>query len=130
MHRLEGSSLKRPVIGRHRTVNSGSLRGRNTLNGFQPELRDLSVTLNSKPKVYRYVRNPMYLALASMVLGQALILGSRRLVLYVAVMALPVYAFVRFHEEPILERRFGEPYERYCANVPRWLPRLHPGDGA
>jgi hypothetical protein len=46
---LEGSSPKRPVIGRHRTVNSGSLRGRNTLNGFQPELRDLGVTLNSKP---------------------------------------------------------------------------------
>jgi hypothetical protein len=37
---------------------------------------------------YRYVRNPMYLALASTVLGQALILGSRRLLLYVAVMAL------------------------------------------
>jgi protein-S-isoprenylcysteine O-methyltransferase Ste14 len=76
--------------------------------------------------VYRYVRNPMYLALASMVLGQALILGSRRLVLYVAVMALPVYAFVRFREEPVLERTFGEPYQRYCANVPRWLPRLRP----
>jgi protein-S-isoprenylcysteine O-methyltransferase Ste14 len=80
--------------------------------------------------VYRYVRNPMYLALASTVLGQALILGSRRLLLYVTVMAPPVYAFVRFHEEPVLERRFGEPYERYCANVPRWLPRLHPWDGA
>jgi protein-S-isoprenylcysteine O-methyltransferase Ste14 len=80
--------------------------------------------------VYRYVRNPMYLALASTVLGQALILGSRRLLLYVAVMALPVYTFVRFHEEPVLERTFGEPYERYCANVPRWLPRLHPWDGA
>jgi hypothetical protein len=50
MHRLEGSSPKRPVIGRHRTVDSGSLRGRNTLNGFQPELRDLGVTLkHSKP---------------------------------------------------------------------------------
>lgn len=76
------------------------------------------------------MRNPMYLALASTVLGQALILGSRRLLLYVTVMAPPVYAFVRFHEEPVLERRFGEPYERYCANVSRWLPRLHPWDGA
>jgi protein-S-isoprenylcysteine O-methyltransferase Ste14 len=80
--------------------------------------------------VYRYVRNPMYLALASTVLGQALMLGSRRLLLYVTVMALPVYAFVRFHEEPVLERTFRQPYERYCANVPRWLPRLHPWDGA
>jgi len=78
--------------------------------------------------VYRYVRNPMYLAVASTVLGQALMLGSRRLLLYATVMALPVYAFVRFHEEPVLERTFGEPYERYCANVPRWLPWLHPWD--
>jgi protein-S-isoprenylcysteine O-methyltransferase Ste14 len=80
--------------------------------------------------VYRYVRNPMYLALASTVLGQALILGSRRLLLYVAVIALPVSTFVRFHEEPVLARTFGEQYERYCANVPRWVPRLHPWDGA
>jgi protein-S-isoprenylcysteine O-methyltransferase Ste14 len=69
----------------------------------------------------------MYLALASTVLRQALILGSRS---YVAVMAPPLYTFVRSHEEPALERTFGEPYERYCANAPRWLPRLHPWDEA
>jgi protein-S-isoprenylcysteine O-methyltransferase Ste14 len=80
--------------------------------------------------VYRYVRNPMYLALASTVVGQALILGSSRLLLYVGAMALPVHTFVRLHEEPVLARTFGEQYERYCANVPRWLPRLHPWDGA
>jgi len=79
--------------------------------------------------VYRYVRNPMYLALASTVLGQALILGSRKLLLYVTVMALPVSAFVRFQEEPRLASTFGEQYERYCANVPRWVPRLRPWDG-
>jgi protein-S-isoprenylcysteine O-methyltransferase Ste14 len=79
--------------------------------------------------VYRYVRNPMYLALASTVLGLALILGSRRLLLYVTVMAVPVSVFVRFQEEPRLARIFGEQYERYCANVPRWAPRLRPWDG-
>jgi protein-S-isoprenylcysteine O-methyltransferase Ste14 len=79
--------------------------------------------------VYRYVRNPMYLALASTVLGQALILGSRRLLLYVTVMAVPVSAFVRFREEPRLARTFGKQYERYCANVPRWVPRLRPWGG-
>jgi hypothetical protein len=68
------------------------------------------------------------LALASTVLGHALILGSCRLLRYVAVMAPPVYTFVRSNEEPALERTFGEPYERYCANVPRWLPRLRPWD--
>jgi protein-S-isoprenylcysteine O-methyltransferase Ste14 len=79
--------------------------------------------------VYRYVRNPMYLALASTVLGQALVLGSRKLLLYIAVMAVPVSAFVRFHEEPGLARTYGEQYEQYCANVPRWVPRLRPWDG-
>jgi protein-S-isoprenylcysteine O-methyltransferase Ste14 len=79
--------------------------------------------------LYRYVRNPMYLALASIVLGQALLLGRRELLAYVGVMAVPVHLTVRFYEEPVLARKFGERYERYCANVPRWRPRLSPWNG-
>jgi protein-S-isoprenylcysteine O-methyltransferase Ste14 len=78
--------------------------------------------------IYRYVRNPMYLALGSAVLGQALLLGSRRLLVYAAVMVVPVSAYVRFREEPALTATFGEQYERYCTGVPRWLPRLRPWD--
>jgi protein-S-isoprenylcysteine O-methyltransferase Ste14 len=76
--------------------------------------------------IYRYVRNPMYVALASIVLGQALVLGRGRLLLYVGIMSGPVSAYVLLREEPRLAARFGEQYERYCAAVPRWLPRLHP----
>ena len=76
--------------------------------------------------VYRHVRNPMYLALASAVLGQALLLGHGRLLVYAGVMAVPVTAYVRLREEPALAAQFGEQYERYCANVPRWIPRLRP----
>ncbi|TQM15168.1 methyltransferase family protein [Pseudonocardia kunmingensis] len=76
--------------------------------------------------IYRHVRNPMYLALASAVLGQALLLGRARLLVYTGVMAVPVTAFVRLREEPALAAQFGEQYELYCENVPRWIPRRRP----
>jgi protein-S-isoprenylcysteine O-methyltransferase Ste14 len=74
--------------------------------------------------VYRHVRNPMYLALGATVLGQALLLGRPVLLLYAAGGAVPVVAFVRRYEEPTLLRRFGDEYEDYRRNVPRWRPRL------
>jgi protein-S-isoprenylcysteine O-methyltransferase Ste14 len=78
--------------------------------------------------LYRHVRNPMYLALFASVVGQGMVLGSGRVLGYAAGLALPVVAFVRLHEEPVLRRRFGEQYAQYCANVPRWVPRLRPWD--
>lgn len=75
---------------------------------------------------FRYVRNPIYVALLSMVLGEALMLGRPRLLGYCAVMSVPVGLFVRLYEEPALERQFGDEYRRYKRNVPGWLPRLTP----
>lgn len=76
--------------------------------------------------LYRYVRNPMYVAIFSAVIGQALIFGDPWLLLYAAVMAVPVYSFVHWYEEPHLRRRFGAEYERYLARVPGWWPTVHP----
>jgi protein-S-isoprenylcysteine O-methyltransferase Ste14 len=76
---------------------------------------------------YRFVRNPIYLALAAAITGQGLLLGQPKLFGLVALGAVPVAAFVRFHEEPTLARRFGSEYEAYRESVPRWLPRLTPG---
>lgn len=76
--------------------------------------------------LYRYVRNPMYLAVAAIIVGQALILGQPLLILYTAVFALTVAAFVHRYEEPTLRRRFGEQYEAYVRAVPRWWPRREP----
>ncbi|WP_433444065.1 methyltransferase family protein [Nonomuraea sp. CA-141351] len=76
--------------------------------------------------LYRYVRNPMYVAIFGAVIGQAMIFGDPWLLVYVAVMAIPVYAFVHWYEEPHLSRTFGADYERYKARVPGWWPTVHP----
>jgi len=73
--------------------------------------------------LYRYVRNPMYLAVAAIILGQALALGQVILLSYAAAFAVAVAAFVRWYEEPTLSRRFGEEYEAYRRSVPAWWPR-------
>ena len=74
--------------------------------------------------VYRYVRNPMYVAVLAVIIGQALILGRLGLLLYAGVAWLVVAAFVRWYEEPTLSRRFGADYEAYRRAVPAWWPRL------
>jgi protein-S-isoprenylcysteine O-methyltransferase Ste14 len=76
--------------------------------------------------LYRYVRNPMYVAVMSVVLGQALLLGDPRLLGYGALLWLVFHLFVIGYEEPTLRRAFGAEYERFRANVPRWIPRLRP----
>jgi protein-S-isoprenylcysteine O-methyltransferase Ste14 len=76
--------------------------------------------------VYRYVRNPMYVAVLAAIVGQALLLGRLGLLLYAGGACLVVAAFVRWYEEPTLTRRFGADYEAYQRAVPAWLPRLRP----
>jgi protein-S-isoprenylcysteine O-methyltransferase Ste14 len=73
--------------------------------------------------LYRHVRNPMYLAVLAVILGEAFVLGSRALVLYAALVGLGFHLFVVIYEEPTLRRRYGAAYEAYCATVRRWLPR-------
>ena len=79
--------------------------------------------------LYRFVRNPMYLAVLTIILGQALLFGSATVVIYAAVIALAFTTFVRFYEEPTLAGRYGAEYEAYRNAVPGWLPRLTPWRG-
>jgi protein-S-isoprenylcysteine O-methyltransferase Ste14 len=76
--------------------------------------------------LYRYVRNPMYVAVVSVIFGQALLFGDRRLLVYGALFWLACHLFVIFYEEPTLERTFGAEYVSFRENVPRWIPRLTP----
>lgn len=68
----------------------------------------------------------MYVAIFAAVIGQALLFGDPRLLLYVAVLAIPVCSFVHWYEEPHLHRTFGAEYDAYRAHVPGWWPRLRP----
>lgn len=76
--------------------------------------------------LYRHVRNPMYVAVVAIILGQAVLLGDWRLVVYGALLWLLFHAFVVAYEEPTLEQTFGTEYEAFRAAVPRWIPRLTP----
>lgn len=74
----------------------------------------------------RYVRNPMYLGLLVVIVGQALLFGSIWLLLYAAGWWIVTASFVRWYEEPTLVREYSDEYEAYRRNVHAWLPRLHP----
>ena len=74
--------------------------------------------------LYRYVRNPMYLAVLAVIVGQALLLGQPSLFVYGAVVALAFVAFVKGYEEPTLSERYGADYDVYRKAVPGWWPRL------
>ena len=76
--------------------------------------------------LYRYVRNPMYVSVLAIVLGQALLFGDWRLMVYAALFWLACHAYVILYEERTLQRKFGAEYDAFRAKVPRWIPRLSP----
>ena len=79
--------------------------------------------------LYRYVRNPMYVAVLAAIVGQGLLLARPVLFGYSACAGVLMWAFVRWYEEPALTHRFGDEYERYRRAVPGWLPRPTPWRG-
>jgi protein-S-isoprenylcysteine O-methyltransferase Ste14 len=123
---LRGAGLALILLGAAALLESFArfaLRGRGTPAPVLPT-RDLVVS-----GLYRHVRNPMYVAVVSVVAGQGLLLGDLRLLGYGALLWGVFHAFVLGYEEPALRRAYGERYERFRANVPRWLPRLRPWRG-
>jgi len=74
--------------------------------------------------LYRYVRNPIYLGALAVVSGYIFWFGSQLLILYLLFFFLCFHLMIVFIEEPILRNMFGEKYEEYCRNVPRWIPRI------
>jgi protein-S-isoprenylcysteine O-methyltransferase Ste14 len=76
--------------------------------------------------LYRHVRNPIYIAVVAVILGQAFLFGDWRLPWYGALLWLFFHVFVVMYEEPTLTQTFGTEYESFRTNVPRWIPRLTP----
>ncbi|MFJ4208836.1 methyltransferase family protein [Paenarthrobacter sp. NPDC089675] len=79
--------------------------------------------------VYRFVRNPMYLAVLAIILGQALLFANAWAAFYAALVFIAVFTFVKGYEEPTLTDTYGEQYLEYRRNVPGWFPRLTPWRG-
>ncbi len=72
--------------------------------------------------LYRYVRNPMYIGVLSILLGELLRFPSFQMLIYASLVFAAFESFVVFYEEPALRKKFGEPYVAYCREVNRWLP--------
>ena len=76
--------------------------------------------------MFRFVRNPMYLAVVTILLGQSVLFASTTLLIYTLLVWAAMAAFVRWYEEPVLATRYGRQYEDYRRNVRAWWPRLTP----
>lgn len=73
---------------------------------------------------YRLTRNPMYVAVVSVVMGESLLFQSWQLALLAAALLTVFHTFVVIYEEPTLTRLFADEYSAYCRRVPRWIGRL------
>jgi protein-S-isoprenylcysteine O-methyltransferase Ste14 len=78
---------------------------------------------------YRFSRNPMYVADATILLGLFVHRGELALLLYTGLFIMAAHAWIVGREEPQLVDRFGEAYRRYLQSVPRWIaiPAFHRG---
>lgn len=92
--------------------------GRGTLAAWDPTSRLVVVG------PYRHMRNPMISAVAALLVGEAVLLGSRWILAWAGLFIAVNFAYFVLAEEPGLERRFGDEYRAYKRAVPRWLPRM------
>lgn len=75
--------------------------------------------------LYRFVRNPLYIAGVLVLAGEAILFQSLGIFIYCLVMFVVFNVHVLM-EESLLGEKFGARYEQYCKSVPRWIPRFKP----
>ena len=95
-----------------------ALKGRGTPAPFAPPA---TLVISG---LYRYVRNPMYVAIVAAILGQALLFGNIAVLGYSVVVWCLFHLFIIKVEEPTLRSQFGESYSAYQSGVRRWWPRI------
>ncbi len=91
--------------------------GRGTLAPWSPPAHLVQVGL------YRFSRNPMYLAVLLVLVGWALMYRTVALWTYAGTVAVAFHVRVVWHEEPFLARTHGAAWFSYQASVPRWIGR-------
>jgi len=77
---------------------------------------------------YKYCRNPMITGVLFILMGETLFLQSRNILIWTITFFFINTIYFILKEEPDLEKRFGEPYKKYKAKVPRWIPSINPYD--
>jgi protein-S-isoprenylcysteine O-methyltransferase Ste14 len=102
------------------TISSFIRIGKGTLAPWSPTQK-LVIT-----GLYRYVRNPMILGVLTVLLGEALSLWSKNILIWAGAFFIINTIYFMIYEEPDLEHKFGEGYRQYKKHVCRWLPRLTP----
>lgn len=89
--------------------------GKGTLAPWSPPKNLVTIGL------YRYSRNPMYVAVSLMLIGWSLAFASPTLAIYAIFVIAAFHLRVVFGEEPWLARTHGAAWDEYKARVPRWL---------
>ena len=89
--------------------------GKGTLAPWTPPKRLVVVGL------YRFSRNPMYIAVSTILLGWVLAFQTRTLLIYAVFVLIAFHLRVVYGEEPWLARKHGRQWLEYRARVPRWL---------
>ena len=97
-------------------VATFTVKGRGTPAPFDPPREFVAAG------PYRYVRNPMYIGAFGVLLGTGLVLRSPSIIALAILFLLLTHLLVWLYEEPVLNRRFGDPYLDYKSSVHRWLP--------
>ena len=70
---------------------------------------------------YRWTRNPLYVAVTAVIVGEVMMVRSAALAEYALAVFAGFFGFVLAYEEPVLRAKFGDAYADYCAHVPRWF---------
>lgn len=92
-----------------------ALEGKGTLSPADPT-RQLVIS-----GLYRFTRNPMYIGVLSMLLGECFFVQSTSLWIYTGLIFAAFNVFIIFWEEPRLRKDFGQSYIDYCRKVRRWI---------
>lgn len=98
-----------------RCIIQFAFEGKGTLSPIDPTKRLVVRGL------YRYSRNPMYVGVMMILIGEAIVTQSATLWIYLAIIFLAFNLFIMLHEEPRLRKVFGEEYLLYCEKVRRWF---------
>lgn len=96
-------------------VTRFAIDGHGTLSPADPTIRLVTSGL------YKYSRNPMYVGVMLILIGEVVFIQSAELLLYVVAICVLFSLFIKYHEEPRLRKDFGQDYEMYCNKVRRWV---------